>query len=92
MKFEKKPNGRTDRSDRKSVEAVNEDGALRAPLLDAAIEAAELVLGFVHPADGVLSHFFRDNKTGSRDRAFIAELVYGIVRRRRSLSRLASHV
>ncbi len=67
------------------------DGAIRPPLLNAAVEATELVLGFVHPADSVLSHYFRDNKTGARDRAFIAETAYAVVRRLPSLKRAAAH-
>jgi len=48
------------------------------------------VLTFDHPADAVLSRHFRDNRElGQRDRAFIAETVYGIVRRLRWLRRLA---
>ncbi len=42
-----------------------------------------------HPADAALSHFFRENpKLGGRDRAFIAEAVYGVVRHLRSLETL----
>ncbi|MDO9596271.1 MAG: RsmB/NOP family class I SAM-dependent RNA methyltransferase [Azoarcus sp.] len=48
------------------------------------------VLSFEHPADAVLSRHFRENRDlGHRDRGFIAETVYGIVRRLRWLRRLA---
>ncbi len=48
------------------------------------------VLSFEHPADAVLSRHFRENRElGHRDRGFIAETVYGIVRRLRWLRRLA---
>ncbi|MEC5400200.1 RsmB/NOP family class I SAM-dependent RNA methyltransferase [Uliginosibacterium sp. H1] len=52
--------------------------------LDAATEALTEVLRFQYPADGVLSNFFRnDRKLGQRDRAFVAEAVYGVLRRMR---------
>ena len=48
-----------------------------------------MVLPMRHPADAALSHFFRENpKLGGRDRAFIAEAVYGVVRHLRSLETL----
>lgn len=48
-----------------------------------------LVLQFEYPADGVLSRHFRDNRElGQRDRGFVAETVYGILRRLRWLRRL----
>lgn len=53
-----------------------------------AVEALAEVLTFRHPADAVLSHFFRQEKSlGSQDRAFVAETVYAILRRKRSLER-----
>ncbi|MBK6638648.1 MAG: RsmB/NOP family class I SAM-dependent RNA methyltransferase [Rhodocyclaceae bacterium] len=65
------------------------DSGLRPALLNSAVEVIELALGFAYPADNVLSHYFRENKTGSRDRAFIAELAYAVLRRKRSLERSA---
>jgi 16S rRNA (cytosine967-C5)-methyltransferase len=45
-----------------------------------------MVLPLRHPADAALSRFFRDNpKLGGRDRAFVAETVYGVLRHLRSL-------
>jgi 16S rRNA (cytosine967-C5)-methyltransferase len=45
------------------------------------------------PADAKLSAFFRENnKLGSQDRAFIAETVYQVLRRRRLLEFLADSV
>lgn len=62
--------------------------ATRALLIQTA-QVLGLVLSFEHPADAVLSRYFRDNRElGHRDRAFIAETVYGIVRRLRWLRRL----
>ncbi len=60
------------------------------PDLAPAIEALELVLALDRPADVLLSGFFRDYpKLGARDRAFIAEAVYGVLRHLRSLRVLA---
>lgn len=48
------------------------------------------LLTFERPADAVLSAYFRDKgKLGARDRAFIAETAYGVVRRLRTLEHLA---
>jgi len=54
----------------------------------AAVVTAEL-LKFAQPADAVLSNYFRAQKTGSRERAFIAEAAYAVLRRRRWLTRIA---
>jgi 16S rRNA (cytosine967-C5)-methyltransferase len=60
---------------------------LSQPLLQLATQALDLVLDFKRPADAVLSAFFRDNKKlGARDRAFVAEAVFGVLRRYRYLS------
>ena len=60
---------------------------LTQPLLQSATQALDLVLDFKRPADAILSAFFRDNrKLGARDRAFVAEAVFGVLRRYRYLS------
>ncbi len=65
-----------------------EEGASRALLAHAA-QVLGAVLTFEHPADAVLSEYFREHREiGHRDRGFIAETVYGIVRRLRWLRRL----
>ena len=47
------------------------------------------VLTFEHPADATLSRFFREHRDlGHRDRGFVAESVYGVLRRLRWLYRL----
>ena len=71
---------------------AGEQAAAATPALDLApaIEALELVLELDRPADVRLSGFFRDYpKLGARDRAFIAEAVYGVLRHLRSLRALA---
>jgi 16S rRNA (cytosine967-C5)-methyltransferase len=48
------------------------------------------ILAGTGPADAVLGSFFRNNRElGTKDRAFVAESVYGVLRRKRLLSYLA---
>jgi len=54
----------------------------------AAVMTAEL-LKFAQPADAALSAYFRAQRSGGRERAFIAETAYTVLRRRRWLTRLA---
>ncbi|MDR3393525.1 MAG: RsmB/NOP family class I SAM-dependent RNA methyltransferase [Parasulfuritortus sp.] len=62
-------------------------------LLDAASAALTDMLTFTQPADAVLSAFFRSRpKLGGRDRAFIAESAYGVIRRLRSLEQVTASV
>jgi 16S rRNA (cytosine967-C5)-methyltransferase len=52
-------------------------------LLDACTELVKQALTFQHPADAVLSRFFRQNGKsayGSRERAVLAETVYNVLR------------
>ena len=64
--------------------------SITAAQLDAAADALAIVLRFDQPADAVLSAFFRDEKKlGPRDRAFVAETVYAIVRKLRQVRRAA---
>jgi len=61
------------------------------PLLDACTAAFAAVLPLEHPADAVLSAFFRDHpKIGQRDRATVADSVYAAIRHRRLLERVAA--
>lgn len=66
------------------------DGVVSRPLLVHAARVLGMVLTFEHPADAVLSRYFRENREiGHRDRGFVAESVYGIVRRLAWVRRLA---
>lgn len=48
------------------------------------------ILAGTGPADAVLGSFFRNNRElGTKERAFVAESVYGVLRRKRLLSYLA---
>lgn len=68
---------------------VNAAGVSR-PLLVQATQALGAVLCMEHPADAALSRYFREHPTlGQRDRAFVAETIYGVLRRLRWLRRLA---
>ncbi|MEE9331966.1 MAG: RsmB/NOP family class I SAM-dependent RNA methyltransferase [Methylophilaceae bacterium] len=50
------------------------------------------MLDFDRPADAKMSEFFRDNRDlGNKDRAFIAESVYGVIRRLRYLSTVTAN-
>jgi 16S rRNA (cytosine967-C5)-methyltransferase len=52
-------------------------------LLDACSELVRLTLRFEHPADAVVSRFFRDNRSfGPRERATLAETVYTVLRKK----------
>ena len=55
-------------------------------LLDACAELVKLTLKFDHPADAVVSHYFRDNRAryafGPRERATLAETVYNVLRKK----------
>jgi 16S rRNA (cytosine967-C5)-methyltransferase len=58
--------------------------------LEAATEALQQVLKFERPADAVLHDFVHAHRAlGSRDRAFVAEAVYGVLRRKRTVDTLA---
>ncbi len=61
------------------------------PALATALDVVARVLEFERPADAVLSYYFRnDPQMGSHDRAFIAEAVYGVLRRLRGLQTIAA--
>jgi 16S rRNA (cytosine967-C5)-methyltransferase len=52
-------------------------------LLDACAELVRLTLKFDHPADAVVSRFFRDHRGfGPRERATMAETVYAVLRKK----------
>lgn len=55
-------------------------------LLDQAISVTGQLLQFRQPADAALSAFFRAQRSGPRERAFIAEAAYAVLRRQRSLA------
>lgn len=55
-------------------------------LLEQAINATQQLLQFRQPADAVLSALFRAQRCGPRERAFIAEAGYAVLRRKRSLA------
>lgn len=58
--------------------------------VNAVVEVVRELLRFQGPADAVLSDYFRAHRSlGQRERGFIAETAYSILRRRRYLERLA---
>ncbi len=59
-------------------------------LLDACAELVRLTLTFEHPADAVVSRYFRDNRgLGPRERATLAETVYNVLRKKLLFDHLA---
>lgn len=63
---------------------------MNSALLSETAYVLHRLLTFERPADAVLSAFFREkDKLGVRDRAFIAEGAYGVIRRLRTLEHLA---
>ncbi len=69
------------------------ESAARIPnalrLADAA-HALSRVLAFTYPADAVLSRYFRERHVlGPQDRAFVAETVFGVLRRKMLLDHIA---
>lgn len=59
-------------------------------LLDACAELVRLTLTFEHPADAVVSRYFRDNRgLGPRERATLAETVYTVLRKKLLFDHLA---
>ena len=73
-----------------TVEAPTAADGLAADLLNAAVAATAQLLTFTLPADAALSAFFRARKSGAKDRAFIAETAYAVLRRKRLLERLGA--
>ena len=62
---------------------------ITARMLDGAGDLLRRLLAFTYPADAVISQYFRENRElGQRERAFIAESVYAVLRRKRLLERL----
>jgi 16S rRNA (cytosine967-C5)-methyltransferase len=86
---------KTKQHQRRSVRVERDSGAQRQwavsrALMAHARQVLAAVLAFEHPADAVISRYFREHREiGHRDRGFIAEAVYGIVRRLRWVARLA---
>jgi len=59
-------------------------------LLDACAELVRLTLTFEHPADAVVSRYFRDHRNlGPRERATLAETVYNVLRQKLRYEHLA---
>ena len=59
-------------------------------LLDHSAALLAQILRFDHPADAVVSHYFRDHRQlGSRERATLAETAYAVLRRKSLFDMLA---
>ena len=60
-------------------------------LLDCCTELLKQVLKFDHPADMVVSRCFRELRLGPRERATVAETIYGVLRKKNLYVYLAQH-
>ena len=60
-------------------------------LLDSCSELLKQVLKFDYPADMVLSRYFREARLGPRERATLAETIYGVLRKKNLYTYLAQH-
>jgi 16S rRNA (cytosine967-C5)-methyltransferase len=77
----------------KSTHEANSSSPLRitAAMIDRAGEALERLLEFSQPADAVLSTYFREHRElGGRERGFVAETCYAVLRRKRQLEKLVA--
>lgn len=76
-------------SRRPAAEGARAGGALTPAMLAHASAVLGELLTFSQPADGVLSGYFREHRQlGGRERAFIAETCYQVLRHKRQLERL----
>ena len=60
-------------------------------LLDSCSDLLKHVLKFDQPADMMLSKYFREFRLGPRERATLAETVYGVLRKKNLYTYLAQH-
>ncbi len=60
-------------------------------LLDSCSELLKQVLKFDYPADMVLSRYFRELRLGPRERATLAETIYGVLRKKTLYTYLAQN-
>jgi 16S rRNA (cytosine967-C5)-methyltransferase len=59
-------------------------------LLDACADLVRLVLQFEHPADAVVSRYFREHRSiGPRERATLAETAFAVLRKKLLFEQLA---
>ena len=66
--------------------------SLTRQVVESATEALGLVLRFDFPADGVLSRYFQQHHSlGQKDRAFVAEAIYAVLRHKRGLDHLTGN-
>ncbi len=62
---------------------------ISASMIDHASDALARLLDFTQPADVLLSAYFREHRVlGGRERGFVAETCYAVLRRKRSLEKL----
>ena len=64
---------------------------ISAESFEHAVTALTAVLRFDYPADGILSRYFREHRQiGPADRTFVAEAVFGVLRKKRLLDHVTA--
>lgn len=67
------------------------EARITAAMIDHASEALSRLLDFSQPADALLSAYFREHRIlGGRERGFVAETCYAVLRRKRQLEKLVA--
>ncbi len=65
------------------------EARITSTMIGHASDALSRLLDFTQPADAVLSAYFREHRTlGGRERGFVAETCYAVLRRKRQLEKL----
>ncbi len=65
------------------------EARITSAMIGHASDALSRLLDFTQPADAVLSAYFREHRTlGGRERGFVAETCYAVLRRKRQLEKL----
>ena len=69
--------------------SATQEPRITSTMIGHASDALARLLEFSQPADAVLSAYFREHRTlGGRERGFIAETCYAVLRRKRQLEKL----
>ena len=73
------------------ISTSSAEARITAAMIDHAGEALGRLLDFSQPADTLLSAYFREQRMlGGRERGFIAETCYAVLRRKRQLEKLVA--
>ncbi len=88
-KTNEKPDSRPRMRPARTASSPEAAQRISGAMIGHASDALARLLEFTQPADAVLSAYFREHRTlGGRERAFIAETCYAVMRRKRQLEKL----